>query len=70
MVWVLLMEGSSKALKAHLLLLVPEYQGSHSASVEQDTDRLKLVVPEYQGAYSASAEQDTDRLKPAGAQPS
>jgi len=33
---ILLMEGSSKALKAHLLLLVPEYQGSHSASVEQD----------------------------------
>ena len=67
---ILLMEGNSKALKAHLLLLVPEYQGSHSASVEQVTDPLKLVVPEYQGAYSASVAQDTDRLKPAAAQPS
>jgi len=67
---ILLMEGNSEALKAHLLLLVPEYQGSHSASVEQHTDRLKPVVPEYQGFYSASVEQDTDRLKPAAAQPS
>jgi FlaA1/EpsC-like NDP-sugar epimerase len=41
---IMLMEGDGEALKAHLLLLVPEYQGSAPASGDPDTDRLKLVA--------------------------
>ncbi|HEV2201983.1 MAG TPA: nucleoside-diphosphate sugar epimerase/dehydratase [Bryobacteraceae bacterium] len=40
---VLLTEGDCEAQKAHLLQLVPEYQGSAPARNEADTDRLALV---------------------------
>ena len=37
---ILLMEGNSQGLKTHLLLLVPEYQGSPVATVNQDPPAL------------------------------
>lgn len=37
---MLLMEGDNDALKAHLLLLVPEYQGSSRGRDDRKTDRL------------------------------
>ena len=41
---ILLMERDSEVLKAHLLQLVPEYQGSVPAIAAQDTERLELLA--------------------------
>jgi FlaA1/EpsC-like NDP-sugar epimerase len=41
---ILLMEGNSQALKSHLLVLVPEYQGAALVSHYEDGDRLMLVT--------------------------
>jgi hypothetical protein len=38
------MERDSEALKAHLLQLVPEYQGAVPAIAVQDTERLDLLA--------------------------
>jgi FlaA1/EpsC-like NDP-sugar epimerase len=57
---ILLMEGDSEALKAHLLLLVPEYQGTVPASIGPESHRLDLMAA--QASYAVSA-------APRGAQP-
>jgi FlaA1/EpsC-like NDP-sugar epimerase len=41
---ILLMQRDSEALKAHLLQLVPEYQGGVPAGAQPDTGRLDLVT--------------------------
>jgi FlaA1/EpsC-like NDP-sugar epimerase len=41
---ILLMKRDSEALKAHLLQLVPEYQGKVPAGAQPDTGRLDLVT--------------------------
>jgi FlaA1/EpsC-like NDP-sugar epimerase len=41
---ILLMERDSEALKAHLLQLVPEYQGAVPAIAAHDTERLDLLA--------------------------
>jgi FlaA1/EpsC-like NDP-sugar epimerase len=40
---ILLMERDSEALKAHLLVLVPEYQGAVPVIAAQDAERLDLL---------------------------
>jgi FlaA1/EpsC-like NDP-sugar epimerase len=43
---ILLMESDAETLKAHLMLLVPEYQGAALATASEDADPMVLIAAE------------------------